>query len=177
MTQIKKETVILANGAIAILSTVEIVPGEYETMLASPDFSEEYAVTHATTEKQAIKHHKCIKDKFHNPPLSGKYLKLAHDLLLASHKAAEIANIIEDGGTCNFDSCTITLPGWNRKKVEQAARLAGVGCFVWDRWGSKAFVFPLRISAQADARSAASEAMRDHLKAMGYDAGMYYQMD
>ena len=177
MTQIKKENVILENGAKAILSTVEINPGEYETMLASPDFSEEYAVTHSYTKELALLRHKAIKDKFHTPPLSGKYLKLAQDLLLASRKATEIANIIEDGGSCNFDSCTLYLPGWNSKKVKQAANAAGVGCFVWNFWGSKSFVFPLRIAAQGDARSAASEAMRDHLKSMGYDAGMYYQLD
>lgn len=177
MKQIKQTPIFLASGAAAIVSTSEIYPGEYETMVASPDFSKEYAVQRTTSEAQALTDHKHLRKRYHVPPLSGKYLKLSQDLATAARKAAVIADILEDGGTCNFDSCTLQLPGWNSKKVEQAARAAGVGCFVWNLWGSKSFVFPLRVAAQADARSAAAEAMRDHLKAMGYDTGMYYQAD
>lgn len=177
MKQIKVTSITLSNGSAAILSTSEIYPGEYETMLASPDFSVEYAVLRSASEAQALADHKHLKQKHHVAPLSGKYLKLSQDLEVAAKKAAVIADILEDGGTCNFDSCTLYLPGWNSKKVEQAAHAAGVGCFVWNLWGSKSFVFPMRVAAQANARSAAAEAMRDHLKAMGYDAGMYYQVD
>lgn len=177
MKQIKTTNITLNTGAAAVISTAEIFPGEYETMMASPDFSVEYAVIRSTSEAEALADHKHLKNQHHVSSLSGKYLKLANDLLAASYKASQIANIIEDDGSCNFDSCTLYLPGWNRKKVEQAARAAGVGCFVWNLWGSKSFVFPMRVAAQANARSAAAEAMRDHLKAIGYDAGMYYQMD
>lgn len=177
MKQIKQTTITLANGSEAVISTAEIYPGEYETMVASPDFSEEYAVIRATDEAQAIADHKHLRKLYHVAPLSGKYLKLSQDLAYAAGKAKTIASILEDGGTCNMDSCKLYLPGWNSKKVEQAARAAGVGCFVYNLWGSKSFVFPLRIAAQADARSAAAEAMRDCMKARGYDAAMYYQMD
>lgn len=177
MKQIKQTPIVLANGTVAIVSTSEIYPGEYETMVASPDFSEEYAVMRTTDEAQALTDHKHLRKQYHVAPLSGKYLKLSQDLAYAAGEAQTIAQIIEDGGTCNFDSCKLYLPGWNSKKVEQAARAAGVGCFVHNLWGSKSFVFPLRIAAQADARSAAAEAMRDCLKARGYDTAMYYQMD
>ena len=177
MKQIKKTTITLAGGATAVISTAEIFPGEYETMMASPDFSHEYAVIRSASEAQALADHRLLKSRHHVDPLTGKYLQLSQDLAEASAKAAGIAAITEDGGTCNFDSCTLYLKGWNSTKVQQAAQAAGVGCFVWNLWGSKSFVFPLRIAAQANARSAAAEAMRDCLKAKGYDAGMYYQAD
>jgi hypothetical protein len=177
MKNIKTTNITLASGSAAVVSTSEIYPGEYETIVASPDFYEEYAVVRTTSEEQALADHKHLRKQYHVAPLSGKYLKLAQDLAFAAKNAAEIAGILEDGGTCNFDSCKLYLPGWNSKKVEQAARAAGVGCFVWNLWGSKSYVFPLRIGAQGDARSAAAEAMRDCMKARGYDAGVYYQMD
>lgn len=177
MKNLKTNNITLSNGAAAVISTTEIYPGEYETMVASPDFSEEYKVIRSASESQALANHKAMLKRFHMAPLSGKYLKLSQDLAKAASQATVISTIIEDSGTCNFDSCTLYLKGWNQSKVEQAAIAAGVGCFVWNLWGSKYFVFPMRIAAQANARSAAAEAMRDHLKAMGYDAGMYYQMD
>lgn len=177
MKNIKTTNIILANGSAAVLSTSEIYPGEYETMLASPDFSTEYKVMRAYSEESALSDHKWLKNQYHVAPLSGKYLQLSKDLAEANKRAQVIAQIIEDDGTCNFDSCSLYLKGWNQKKVEQAARAAGVGCFVWNLWGSKSFVFPMYVAAQANARSAAAEAMRDHLKAKGYEASMYYQMD
>ena len=177
MKNIKTSHIIMKDGTTAVLSTAEIYPGEYETMLASPDFSEEYAVIRATFEAQALADHKHLRKKYHNAPLTGKYAKLAEDLAAAAREAEKLASILEDGGSCNFDSCKLYLPGWNVKKVEQAARSAGVGCFVWNLWGSKSFVFPLRISAQGDARSYAAEVMQKHMAARGYDAGVYYQLD
>lgn len=177
MRNIKTTNITMADGTTAILSTSEIYPGEYETMLATPDFSVEYVVMRTTSETQALADHKHIRKQYHVSPLFGKYLKLSKDLADAAREARIIAGILEDGGTCNMDSCKLYLPGWNGKKVEQAAKAAGVGCFVYNLWGSKSFVFPVYLSAQADARTAGAEAMRDVLKARGYDAAMYYQMD
>lgn len=177
MKNIKTTNIIMSDGSAAVISTAEIYPGEYETMLASPDFSEEYAVMRTTSESQALTNHKHLWKQYHVAPLTGKYAKLAEDLAEAAREAEKIAGILEDGGSCNFDACKLYLPGWNSKKVEQAARSAGVGCFVYSLWGTKSFVFPIRVPAQADARSAAAEAMRDCLNARGYDAAMYYQMD
>lgn len=177
INRIKRTEITLAGGAAAVISTVELWPGEFETMLASPDFSTEYAVIRSTSEEQALADHKHLRKLHHVPPLSGKYAKLAQDLAAATRYAEQIAATTHDGGTCNFDSCKLYLPGWNAKKVEQAAKAAGVGCFVWNLWGSKSFVFPLRIGAQADARSEAAEAMQKFLASCGYDSGMYYQVD
>lgn len=177
MTIIKRAAITMPDGSAAVLSTAEIAPGEYETMLASPDFSEEYRVIRSNTESEAMKAHAMTMAEYHTTPLSGKYLKLAEDLARSARSAEVISRIVEDGGACNFDSCAIHLKGWRRKKVEQAARAAGVGCFLWGFAGGGCYVFPLRISAQGDARTAAAEAMRDHMRASGYDCGVYYQMD
>ena len=175
--QIKKNAITMEDGTVAILSTAELCPGEYETMLASPDFAVEYAVIRSSSEVAALAAHKRLRNQYNFAPLTGKYLQLAEDLAYSARKAETIATILEDGGTCNFDSCKLYLPGWDSKKVEQAAKAAGVGCFTYTLWGSRAFVFPLRVAAQANARSGAAEAMADCLKARGYNAAMYYAMD
>ena len=83
----------------------------------------------------------------------------------------------EDGGTCNFDAPAIALPRWKEEEVKAAARAAGVGCFTWKFYPEKLFVFPLRIGGQGNSRTRAAEAAERSLKADGYNATMYYQMD
>lgn len=175
--QIKFAEITLADGKPAVLSTVELPGGVFETMMASPDFGTEYKQLRADNEPQALADFKHLFKTYHVAPLSGRYAKLAEDLRAAAIRGKEVARTVDDGGTCNMDAVSLRLRGWCRAKVEQAAKAAGVGCFVWSLWGDKSFVFPLRIGAQGDARTAAAEAMRDVLQAANYDAGMYYQMD
>ena len=174
--QIKTADIILADGRAAILSTAELNPGLYETMLASPDFGTEYKVLHNATEEGALADFKRLRKIYHVAPLSGKYAKLAEDLRKAAAAGLAAERLSDDGGTCNFDAATIRLKGWNRAKVEQAAKEAGVRCFEWNLWGNKSYVFPIGCR-QGNARTAGAEAMSEHLKNAGYDAGMYYQMD
>lgn len=177
MKQIKKANIKMKDGTAAVLHTTELFPGEYETMLATPDFGTEYKVLRATTEAQALKHFRYLRDNYHCPPLTGKYLKLSEDLRKAAEIGMKVARATDDGGTCNFDAATLRLPGWIGSKIEQAARAAGVGCSEWTLWGSRSFVFSLRGTGQGNANTAGAEAMSKALAAMGYDAGMYYQMD
>ena len=174
---IKHQNIILEGGKPALLSTAEIAPGEFETMLASPDFGTEYEVLKARTEAQALKHFRHLRDNYHRPPLSGKYAQLAEDLKAAAAHGLEVARNTPDGGTCNFDSVSVYLKGWNGKKIQQAAKAAGVACFERNLWGSRSWCFAARGAGQADANTAAAEAMRDYLKEAGYETGMYYQMD
>ena len=117
-----------------------------------------------------------MRKTYHVAPLSGKYAKLAEDLRKAAAVGRAAADLSDDGGTCNFDAASLRLDGWIRAKVEQAAREAGVGCFVWNLWGSKSYVFPIACG-QGNARTAGAEAMSEHLKNAGYAASVYYQMD
>lgn len=175
--KIKSANITLVDGKTAILSTVELGGGVFETLLASPDFGTEYKQLRTSDEAQALSDFKHLFKAYHVAPLTGKYAKLAEDLKSAACEAVKVAQATEDGGTCNMDSVCIKLPGWCRAKVEQAAKTADVGCFVWNLWGIKQYVFPVRVGAQANARTAAAEAMRDSLRASGYDAEMYYQTD
>lgn len=175
--KIKRADVTMKDGATAVLSTVELEPGLFETMLTSPNFDTEYAVLRTTSEAQAISDFNHLRKTHHVAPLSGKYAALAEALKIALSHGVEVAQFADDGGSCNFDAPTLHLKGWNQAKVKQAAKVAGLGCFVWDLWGSKRYVFSIPIGAQANARTVAAKAMRDSLKDAGYEAGMYYQVD
>lgn len=173
---IKQETIRLASGAAAVLSAIEMSPTEYEVMLASPDFDTEYAVRRSSSEAWAVCDYNHLRAEYHVPVLKGKYAKLADDLRQAKEDGLLAAAQSSDGGTCNFDACCLTLKGWTKSQVEAAARQAGLRCYEWRLWGTKHWVFPLAVG-QADARTAAAEAMRDFLKSAGYEAGVYYAID
>ena len=121
---IKQMTIRLQGGASAVLSTAEIALGEYETMLASADFGTEYAVKRSGSEAQAMADFKHLRKCYHVPELSGKYADLSRALKIAAEAGAAAARLSDDGGTCNFDSASLYLKGWNGRKVEQAAREA-----------------------------------------------------
>ena len=117
-----------------------------------------------------------MRERYHVPELTGRYKKLAEDLKEALAYGLEHAGT-DDGGTCNFDSPTLYLPRWNRKKVEAAAKTAGVGCCMWSSFSKSCYVFSVPGVGQGYTRTNAAEAMKDFLKDRGYEAGMYYQMD
>lgn len=177
MKRIRYAQITMTDGTRAVLSTAEISPGLYETMLASPDYSTEYEVLRTTEEAQSIGDFKHLKKLYSAEKLTGRYLELSKALKSAAAHGLEVAANTHDSGTCNTDAVCLYLPRWSRKKVEQAAKAAGVGCFIWNLYGDKSFVFPLLCGYQGNARTKAAEAMRDALKAAGYKVGMYYQMD
>lgn len=175
--KIKQMNIRLEDGTAAVLSASEIAAGEFEVMLTDTDFDTEYAVRRSATEAEALADFKRLRKQYHVPELIGKYAQLRDDLKAAAELALKVAKATDDGGTCNMDAAKLYLPGWNRKKVEQAAKAAGVGCFLWNLWGSKSYVFPVYGTGQGNARTEAAEAMRESLSGMGYDAGMYCQID
>jgi len=175
------------KGRRVILDASELAPGSYETMLMTSGGYVEIASMRSATEAEALSHFAVIraayppdkpKDKRAPGALTGRYAKLRDDLkkALAAGRAVEDANP-EDGGTCNFDSSALSLPRWTAEKVKQAAKEAGTGCFVWNCYGSKQFVFGPDTRAQGNARSRNAEAMTAALRSMGYDAMDYCQMD
>lgn len=169
------------NGRRVTLDAAEIRPGKYETMIYHSSSGNE--IDHITTgsRREAVAAFSQLFKAYppDDPvPLTGRYARLRDDLRMAleAGAAAERENP-EDGGTCNFDSAALYLPRWNACKVEQAAKEAGTACSTWHLFGTKHFVFCPRTSAQANARSRNAEAMTQALKAMGYDAIDYCQMD
>lgn len=109
-------------------------------------------------------------------PLTGKYAKLRDDLITAV-EAGKIADHGEDGGTCNFDSPSLLLPRWQEKKVKQAAKEAGIGCFKWELYGGARYVFTTPTGAQGNRNCRVSEAMCKALETLGYSVLQYCSMD
>lgn len=163
----------LKDGRAAVLSTARLPSGEYETMLLGQDGDEIVAATSAEAE-EALATFRYFEKVYSSPKLNGRYKKLAEDLKAAwayglEHQGAD------DGGTSNFDAPTIHLRGWSRKMVEAAAAAAGGGCSFWCLCDS--YIFPVPGTGQGNSRTAAAEAASEYLKELGYDTGMYYQMD
>ena len=177
-TQIKRdEQIRLADGRSVTLSAVQLSDKKYETMLLLNDGSGEEIISYqSTSEEDAVYFFNEIRDKYHVPELTGKYKKLADDLKAALAYGLEHMGT-DNGGTSNFDAPSLTLPGWEKKLVNAAARTAGVICSEWTLWKSKTYVFSMRGAGQGYTRTRAAEAMCQYLKEQGYEAGMYYQMD
>lgn len=85
----------------------------------------------------------------------------------------EFANI-DDGGTCNFDSCYIRVPGMRKSTAE---KIGGVSLFTTNWHGRTLHLGGTE--GQGNRRTTMAEAQSKFLKA-NYpllDIGIYYQMD
>lgn len=185
MGSIKRdERIRLKDGRLMTLDAAELETGKYEVMLYNPKTFLELDVVQVPTEAEALEEFERLRKEWHHPEampaeLKGQYRKLAEDLKAALAYGLERKGD-DDGGTSNFDAPSLSLPGWQRKKVEAAAEYAGLGCFIWNLWGSKSFVFSLPMGCgvgQGMTRTKAAEAMLEYLKGLGYDAMLYCQAD
>ena len=123
----------LKSGGKQIIIDLCEIPGGYEAMVLNARTGEtldEYRCKNFETAVNAFyqmieKFPPCCNKKSSVATLTGKYAKLRDDLrkALDAGRQAEQQNP-EDGGTCNFDAASISLPRWNRAKVEQAAKEA-----------------------------------------------------
>ena len=104
--------------------------------------------------------------------------KLTTALTTAHEKALLDAMIIEDGGTCNFDSPQIILSGWTPDEVREAVGGAELRCDI-QKCGSDKLIVDLFGCAigQGDRRTAMAETVRDSLRRFGYEAYVRYQID
>lgn len=181
-TEASKKIVVI-NGAVQTESNVlfrlckRIVELEEEGHLISgvvelcPDGTRPRIKFRRTKEYAAAK-----KAAYTEQGLTGKYAKLAKDLKAALDYGASKMGA-DDGGTCNFDSPTLYLPRWNKDKIKEAAKAAGLGCFEWKPYGRTFWTFSVPCAGQGYTRTNAAEAMSAYLGDIGYDAGMYYQTD
>ena len=180
----RDERIRLKDGRLMTLDAAKLGEGKYEVMLLDLKTGEALDTVMVPTEAEALEEFERLRERWHHPEampaeLKGKYRKLAEDLKAALAYGLERKGD-DDGGTCNFDAPSLHLPGWTRKKVEAAAEYAGLGCFVWNLWGSKSFVFSLPMGCgvgQGYTRTKAAEAMREYLEGLGYDALTYCQAD
>lgn len=177
-----KHTEYTRNGRRVILDTCELAANRYETMLMYPD-GQEITYRTARTEADAIADFDELLTAYPADtkpaapkPLTGKYAKLRDDLRKVYEIGKAAAAQVEDGGTCNFDAPSISLPRWQSAKVKQACKEAGCGCFEWKSFGRR-WVIRFRIAGQAYKRETAAEAMTKALAGMGYDALTYCAID
>lgn len=181
-TEASKKIVVI-NGAVQTKSNVlfrlckRIVELEEEGYLISgvvelrPDGTRPRIKFRRTKEYAAAK-----KSAYTEQGLTGKYAKLAKDLKAALDYGASKMGA-DDGGTCNFDSPTLYLPRWNKDKIKEAAKAAGLRCSEWKPYGRTFWTFSVPCAGQGYTRTNAAEAMSAYLGDIGYDAGMYYQTD
>lgn len=97
--------------------------------------------------------------------------------LIKAKEAALLFADTEDGGTCNMDSPMLYLPRWRKADVEAAAAAADLRCCEFTGWGAKMWIICGGTYGQGNCRTTMAEAMYKSLKADGYEASMYYQMD
>lgn len=101
--------------------------------------------------------------------------KLTQDLkdAVEAARAWEKANP-NDGGSCNFDSCTLRFPRIQVRKVEAAGEAAGCRLY---RFSDGAYHLSVPGGGQGFLRTGQAEAQYKLLKERGYHAGMYYRLD
>ena len=177
-----KHTEYTHNGRRVILDACELASNHYETILLYPNGHEITSRT-ARTEADAIADFDELLTAYPADtkpaapkPLTGKYAKLRDDLRKVYEIGKAAAAQVDDGGTCNFDAPSISLPRWQSAKVKQACKEAGCGCFEWKSFGRR-WVISFRIAGQAYKRETAAEAMTKALAGMGYDALTYCAID
>jgi hypothetical protein len=83
-----------------------------------------------------------------------------------------------DGGTCNFDTPTIHLPGARERFVQDCATAAGIEASAFSWFGGRRWFFVfVPMKGQANRRSIMAEAGCRRLKDLGLHAVMYCQAD
>ena len=173
--RIRQDKIKGSSGQPLLVSTVQLPSGEYETGVFTSDW-DELELSQCQDVTSALKIHREYIVRYAVAELSGRYKRLADDLK-AAVKAAEFAAGGDDGGTCNFDSLMLYLPRWNGKMVKQAAEDAGISVFSSTYCGRKCWLFGVPAGGQAARRTRQAKSMAQTMKAAGYTAGVYYQMD
>jgi hypothetical protein len=175
---IKQDRITGKNQPLTV-STVKVL-GEYRTAVLTEGY---FDIDEATSndEQAAMVAHEQFIQKYRKPEpkpiiLTGKYLLLVDAL----RRAAEIAKPFgstEDGGTCNFDSLELTLPGYREAEILKAAEEAGLRAWATKIFKTKVYVVNVPVSRQGNARTRQAESMKKTMQELGYDASVYYQMD
>ena len=95
--------------------------------------------------------------------------------LLIAYSEAQLKKDVEDGGTCNFDTPTLTLTSeWKSSDVEKAFNLTGLKPY---KVANNVYHVLGAVEGQGFRRTAMAEAFRDMLNGLGYTSSVHYQMD
>ena len=163
------------------INAARLEPGRYE-VAALLDPGDELELISTTSEEVALQLFDQMIERyapnFTRRKITKRMQQLIDALNAAKLAALAVCDMNDDGGTCNRDSPSLALPKFAAADVEACAKAAGLRCFSWKLFGSRRWVFTVpEPCGQGDNRSRMAEAMCAHLKASGYDALMYYQMD
>ena len=80
----------------------------------------------------------------------------------------------EDGGSCNFDTPYIVLPGWSESDVEKAFKFPKLRPY---KLGEQSYEILDAVEGQGFRRTAMAEAFATQLRAWGYSAGVRNVLD
>jgi hypothetical protein len=103
--------------------------------------------------------------------------QLVEDLKEAKTAAVAAHDATVDVGTCNMDCVFLEVPKTQHKLVKEALSVASVQGSEYTWMGVPGFLLTPLSRGQANARSAAMEAMMNSLAKAGYDVCGYYVMD
>lgn len=177
--EIIKQDRITGKSQSLMISTVRI-GDEYRTAVLTDGY---FDIDEATNndEQAAMMAHDQFINKYRKPEpkqivLTGKYLLLV-DALRRAAEVAEPFGATEDGGTCNFDSLELTLPGYREGEILKAAEEAGLRAFKTKIFKQTVYVVTVPVARQGNARTRQAESMKKTMLELGYDASVYYQMD
>lgn len=169
------------HGKQVIIDTA-LIGDDYETVVMYPG-GELLAEAHNATEAEAIKAHEDFTTKYilddgllPDVKLSGKYLRLVDDLKAAA-EAAEAFKDYDDGGTSNFDDLMLSLPRFEEIKIKAAAKRAGLTASAGRCMKQKIYRILPPHGGQGFRRTKQAEAMAEVMRARGYEASVWYQMD
>jgi len=108
--------------------------------------------------------------------VSVDWQKLKTDLIAAREAAQAVPNA-GDGGSANNDAASVVIPRVRGRKVQDVARSAGLGCSERTRFGTRVFLLNSPKGGQGDHNTQQAEAMVKVLKARGWAASMWWQID
>jgi hypothetical protein len=110
--------------------------------------------------------------------------KIDRETLIHAFREAKAAALAADpgpaadGGTCNFDTPAICLPGIRERFVRACAAEVGIDASPFDWLGGRRWFFVfVPLNGQANRRSLMAEAACRRLKELGLQAVMYCQAD
>lgn len=101
------------------------------------------------------------------------YKKLTADLIAATIAAKRYCTV-EDGGTCNFDTCVLLAKNLNFKTLEAAVAKAGLMVSKWDAGVYHIYGYEY---GQGNRRTTMVEAFTKTLETLGYNVSIHYAMD
>lgn len=165
------------NGKQIVIDVAEIC-GRYEIAVLTKNGTELEMETVRTIQEAREIYSEYLKKYPESPaPLTGKYKQLAEDIREAVKAGQEAeVGVIDRYGSSNIDSVIIYLPRWNREKIRQAAKEAGVNVVV-SGYSSRGILLDPVTSGQGQRRTVNVRAMKKLLENAGYNVSIYYCMD